>query len=70
MRDAEMRDHGPDARARKVRKRRIVRVVIAVLVSAAVAEPLVMYRVLVHQREDRRAMAEAPLAPSTGSQAR
>jgi hypothetical protein len=61
MREAKMGDHK--------RRRRVLRVVIAVLVFAAVAEPLVMYRVLMRERADR-AMAEAPLAPSTGSPAR
>ena len=70
MRDVKMRDRGPDPRAVKARRRKILRIIIAVLIFAAVAEPLVMYRVLVREREDRRAMAEAPLAPSTDSQAR
>ncbi len=46
--------------ARKTRRRRIVRIVIAALVFAAVIEPLVMYRVLVRERAERRAVAEAP----------
>ncbi len=58
------------AGARKARRRRIIRIVLGALVFAAVVEPLVMYRVLVRERAERRVVAEAPLAPSTDGPAR
>jgi len=46
----------------KPRKRRhVLRIVLLVLAVAAIAEPVIMYRRLVRQREERRTAAERGL---------
>ncbi len=70
MSEALVHGQDLDARARKGRRRKILRIVIPALIIAAVAEPFIMYHVLMRERADRHAMAEAPLTPDTGSGAR
>jgi hypothetical protein len=51
-----------EARPKPRKRRHVLRVVLIVLALAAIAEPVIMYRRLVRQREERRAAAEHGLS--------
>jgi hypothetical protein len=56
MRNADGKARGAPRAGRRLRIRRIV---IVALLLAALVEPLVMYRTLMREREERRTVAEA-----------
>ena len=43
------------------RRPRMWTILVVLVLAAIITEPIVMYRVLVHQKEQRRASAELPL---------
>jgi hypothetical protein len=59
MRNADGKGYGRQEFPRSGRRLPIRRIVIIVLLLAALIEPLLMYRSLMREREQRRAVAEA-----------
>ena len=59
MRNADGMGYGRRGSLRKGGRLPIARIVIIVLLLAALIEPLLMYRSLMREREQRRAVAEA-----------